>query len=122
MDKKEVYEHLAKIYLDASSKSSKKKPKTKIHYPAAKNLFIGGLISIFVLSSGLFYNFKINEIKDSQLALFLIQDAAKINFNFDPAKKEAFSVALKNLNLEKYNALGFAVRKTNSKDIIRFTR
>ena len=51
-------------------------------------------------------------------ALYLVQDAAKINFNFDPAKRETFSLNLNNLNLTKYKTLGFTVRKTNPKDAI----
>ena len=118
MNKKEIYEHLANIYLDASSKSSKNKSKLK-HYSKIKSgLIIVASIFILGLGSAVTYPYIINHNKSAQTALFLYQDAAKINFNFDPAKKEIFSLNLKQLNLSKYKALGFSVRKTNPKDII----
>jgi len=118
MNKKEIYEHLANIYLDASSKSSKKKHKLK-HYPKSiLALIVLGSLSILGLGTAITYPHIINHNKSSQIALFLYQDAAKINFNFDPAKKEVFSLSLKQLNLSQYKALGFTVRKTNPKDVI----
>ncbi|MDO8489177.1 MAG: hypothetical protein Q7S42_03595 [Candidatus Omnitrophota bacterium] len=118
MNKKEIYEHLANIYLDASSKSSKKKHKLKQYPKIILGLIILG--SVFVLGSGsaITYPYVINHNKNSQIALFLYHDVAKINFNFDPAKKETFSLNLKQLNLSRYKALAFTVRKTNPKDII----
>ncbi len=118
MNKKEIYEHLANIYLDASSKSSKKKLRLKQYPKAVLGLIVLGAISILTLASVITYPHVINNNKSAQTALFLYQDAAKINFNFDPAKKETFSLNLKQLNLSKYKTLGFSVRKTNPKDII----
>lgn len=118
MNKKEIYEHLANIYLDASSKSSKKKHKLKNYPKTLLVLIILGSISILGLGSAITYPYIINHNQSAQIALFLYQDVAKINFNFDPAKKEIFSLNLKKLNLSKYQALGFSIRKTNPKDII----
>jgi len=118
MDKKEIYEHLANIYLDASSKSSKKKRKLKSYPKAVKNLIIGAILLFSLAGSGIIY-YNINSRKpDAQIALFLYQDTVKMNFNFDPAKKETFSLNLKQLNLAKYKSLSFAARKTNPKDVI----
>lgn len=118
MNKKEIYEHLANIYLDASSKSSKKKSKLK-HYPKPLlALIILGGISILALGSAIIYPHVTGHNQPTQIALFLYQDTAKINFNFDPAKKETLSLNLKQLDLSKYKALGFATRKTNPQDII----
>lgn len=118
MNKKEIYEHLANIYLDASSKSSKKKSNLKAYPKAIPSLIILGLVTALGLGSAITYFHINNRGSKGQIALFLYQDAAKINFNFDPAKKETFSINLKQLNLSKYKALGFSVRKTNPKDII----
>jgi len=118
MDKKEIYEHLASIYLDASSKSSKKKHKLKSYPKPVRNLILVAVLVMFSLASGLTYYNLSSRSRNAQIALFLYQDAAKINFNFDPAKKETFSLNLKQLNLSKYKSLAFAVRKTNPKDII----
>ncbi len=114
MNKKEIYEHLANIYLDASSKSSKKKRKLKQYPKTILALILLGVVFI----SAIAYPRVINHNKSAQIALFLYQDTAKINFNFDPAKKEVFSINLKQLNLSTYKALNFTVRKTNPKDII----
>lgn len=119
MDKKEIYEHLAKIYLDASSKSSKKKRKNKAHSPVIRNLAITVVLLVtFGAGSSLWLGFNKKTAKPSQIALYLVQDATKINFNFDPAKRETFSLSLNNLNLTTYKSLGFTVRKTNPKDAI----
>ena len=118
MNKKEIYEHLANIYLDASYKSSKKKHKTKSHPRSFRNFIIVGMVLFLGLSSTVAYSLINNKNRDSQIALFLYQDSAKINFNFDPAKKETFSLNLKQLDLTKYKTLGFALRKTNPKDTI----
>lgn len=117
MNKKEIYEHLANIYLDASSKSSKKKIKFRNLPKALSALIILGSIGILGAGSVIGYS-RLNPAGTAQIALFLHQDTAKINFNFDPAKKETFSLNLKQLDLAKYKALGFSVRKTNPKDII----
>ncbi len=119
MNKKEIYEHLANIYLDASLKSSKKKRKFWLFPKTKRNLIIAGSI-LFLAFGGVLTFSRINKAAapESEIALFLYQGAAKINFNFDPAKKETFSLNLKQLNLSKYKALAFTVRKTNPKDII----
>ena len=118
MDKKEIYEHLANIYLDASSKLPKKKRKSKAYPNTIRNLMLVGLLLVLGLGSGITYSNLNYRNHNSQIALFLFQDTAKLNFNFDPAKKETFSLNLKQLNLSKYKTLAFGVRKTNPKDII----
>ena len=118
MDKKEIYEHLANIYLDASSKLPKKKRKSKAYPKTIRNLIFVGLLLVLGLGSGITYSNLNYRNHNTQIALFLFQDTAKLNFNFDPAKKETFSLNLKQLNLSKYKTLAFGVRKTNPKDTI----
>lgn len=119
MDKKEIYEHLAKIYLDASSKSSKKKRRNRARYWILNNLPVIGLIFTFTCASAfLVYNLDKYAKTKPQVALYLIQDAAKINFNFNPAKKETLALNLNGLNLNKYKKLSFDLRKINSRDHI----
>ena len=48
MDKKDIYEHLAKIYLDASSN---KKKKSAAQPGIFKNLFIVSIVFIVALSA-----------------------------------------------------------------------
>jgi len=118
MDKKEIYEHLANIYLDASSKSSKKKRKSRSYPKPIRNLILVGLLLVLGLGSGIAYSSFNSRNHEAQIALFLFEDTAKLNFNFDPAKKESFSLDLKQLNLSKYKTLSFKARKANPKDII----
>lgn len=115
MDKKDIYEHLAKIYLDASSK---KKKKTKGYPKLFKNILVGSLLSVLLLNFVLFIFFSQKKPFNSEVALVLLSDASKINFNFDPAKKETYSVYLNKLDLTPFKAVGFSLRKTNYSDTI----
>jgi len=118
VNKKEIYEHLANIYLDASSNSSKKRSKLKSLPKAAQGLLIFGALIVVLGGSLASFTYTKKHNQPNQIALFLYQDAAKINFNFDPAKKEVFSLNLKQLNLSRYKTLSFSLKKTNSSDII----
>jgi hypothetical protein len=113
MDKKEIYEHLAKIYLDASSRKKKKNPKGArlLRHP----LF---LTIVFVLAVFLIPSIFRKKALNSEIALVLQNDVAKINFNFDPAKKEIYSINLNKLNLTKFKTLGFSLKKPSSQDKI----
>lgn len=119
MDKKEIYEHLARIYLDASSKK-KKKTKEK---QGVKNFFLVNLIIISGVGLFLFISHKNKLITSkpnitSELALVLHSDIVKLNFNFDPAEKEIYSMNLDGLDLRRFKVLGFSVRKANFDDKI----
>lgn len=116
MEKKDIYEHLAKIYLDASSK---KKKENKANIKVLKHpVFVS--FSLIILVTGTFLSFNLLKSKPgySEVALFLSNDALKINFNFDPAKKEILSLNLNKLDLSKYKTLGFSIKKDNFKDNI----
>jgi hypothetical protein len=114
MDKKDIYEHLAKIYLDASGK----KKKIKSYPKTFQNLFFIGILLIVILSLTLFENWQKNKSFNSEIALVLLADAAKINFHFNPAKKESYSFDLKKLDLSRFKALAFSVKKANYQDNI----
>jgi len=115
MDKKEIYEHLAKIYLDASSKKKKRiKPLSKF----ARNFSIAAVAIVLVLGGALFSSYQRNKPFNSDLSLVLLTESAKINFNFDPAKKEIFNLGLNKLNVGRFKGLAFNVRKTNFNDNI----
>lgn len=116
MDKKDIYEHLAKIYLDASSK---RKKRTFTHPKIARNLFLVILVFIFGLTA--FFTtgrFRKNKAANFEIALVLSPDIVKINFNFDPAKKEIFTLNLNQLNMLRFKTLAFSVKKANPKDNI----
>jgi len=113
MEKREVYEHLARIYLDASLKYKKKK---KITLPF---VFLGFLI-ILAASVGIKFLFlsKRDLSFPHNISLLLNNEPIKINFNFDPAKKEIYSLSLNDLNLKNYKLLTFRVRKSDYLDKI----
>lgn len=113
MDKKDIYEHLARIYLDTSSKREK---RIKTHRLIFRNLLFISIIFIFVFGTVLFFSSSRNKSFDSEVALVLLAEATKINFNFNPAKKETYSFNLNKLNLSKFKALDFSVKKSNYQD------
>lgn len=116
MDKKDIYEHLAKIYLDASSKSKRKKSKQppKIF----RNLFFVSIVVILGLATLLFAPPIKNKSITSEIALVIKPDVAKINYHFDPARKEAYSIILNKLNLARFKELRFSAKKADIKDSI----
>lgn len=115
MDKKDIYEHLAKIYLDASSKKTK---QTEVYPRVFKNLFLISIVFIFALGFVLFSNFQKKKAFDSELALVLLPDVVKINFHFDPARKEIYALNLNKLNLTRFRALAFSIKKASYENII----
>lgn len=116
MDKKEIYEHLAKIYLDSSAKKTKK----LIPPQRYKNLLLisVSLAVILAFTAALRHFSPSHKNAQSELALLLLVEAAKINFTFDPAKKETYTINLNKLNLSKFKTLGFALKKTDYHDNI----
>jgi hypothetical protein len=115
MDKKDIYEHLAKIYLDASSR---KKKKTRGYPKVFKNPFFISLVFVSAFAFILFSNFQKKKALNCELALVLLADTAKINFHFDPARKETYTIHLNKLNLMRFRALAFSVKKANYENII----
>lgn len=110
MEKKDIYEHLAKIYLDASLKrKNKSKERTKLF----RNLFVTSVSLTFVMGVFLVFNLFQNRGLFSQTSLVLQPDAVKLNFHFNPAKKELYSISLNNLNLKPYKTLAFSAKKIN---------
>jgi len=111
MKKKDLYEHLANIYLDASST---KKKKIRSHTHITQRIF---LVSIIIAGSVLISTYlNRNRGLNSDTALVLCFEPVKINFHFDPAKKEIYTVNLNKLNLSKFKTLAFSVKKTNYHD------
>ncbi len=115
MEKKDIYEHLAEIYLDASSK---RKKKTKAYPEVFKTLFFISAFFILGLSAALLVSFQRHKPFASEVSLLLYPDVLKLNFNFDSAKKEIYSLNLDKLDLARFRAIGFSARKNNYQDNI----
>ena len=117
MDKKELYEHLARIYLDSSKKHPRKKKKHQ-YLIETKHLYIGIIVLVLVSTplvltkTGPFH--KKTGLPEYRTALVIQPDAIKINYNFIAAKKEVYTVPLKGLDLTAYKAMAFAVRRARA--------
>jgi hypothetical protein len=114
MDKKDIYEHLANIYLDAS-----KKRKIKTKEPRRfRNLFLVSIFIIAVLTFFIIANSLNKKSLNNEVALIIQPDAVRINYNFNSMKKEAYTVDLNNLNLARFKEIGFSLRKTDPNDVV----
>ena len=119
MNKKDIYEHLAKIYLDASSKKGKKRTLLGLF----KTPFSISVVIIFVASVSVLVYLNRNYFAASgpnqnrpvkyEVALVLNPEIVKINFDFEPAKEEIYSITLNKLNMARFKALGFSIRKAD---------
>jgi len=113
MDKKDIYDHLAKIYLDAPAvKRNKTKTLAKDH----KNFIIIALAIGLGLSALVLTRFYLHKSLQQQMFLEFSSEPVKINFDLDPAKKKIFSFNLNKADLSAYNGLGFSVKKSNFED------
>jgi len=116
MDKKDIYEHLAKIYLDASSKGKKSGSK---HNPALKKTLIGAALLVATAIIFLLAPAHKQALKGAQIVALVLQpETIKLNFHFDPAKKEIYTLNLNKIDLSRFQTLSFSVRKENIKDKI----
>jgi hypothetical protein len=116
MDKKDIYEHLAKIYLDASLKKKKRRKREEFY----KKPLVIGIFAAIVLIGGVILTYRRSSHRSfsvalsNQTALVLYPDYVKINFNFDPAKKEIFTVDFNRLDLNPFRRLAFSARRMNT--------
>jgi len=116
MDKKDIYEHLANIYLDASN--GKQTKKRKVHPYAFRRMFFVSAALVIGLGSALIFSFNKNQPFGSEVSLALTNSPLRINFNFDPAKKETYTLDLNRLDISKYKKLGFSLKKADFSDHI----
>lgn len=116
--KKDIYEHLAKIYLDSSKQQKKRKKKHPI-FLNANFLYLGIITLVLITSMFIFTRVNLRSKYSTfkqQTALVLQPDVVKINYDFNAAKKEIYSVFLNNLNLSDYKTLAFSLKKFNPAD------
>ena len=117
MEKKDIYEHLAKIYLDSST-SLKKKQTKKVSrdYKNTVLISVAVILGILVIISS--FPLNRNRLINPQRTFVLSADPVKVSYNFNPAKKEIYSLNLNKANLSPYKTLGFSLKKANYSDII----
>lgn len=113
MDKKDIYEHLAKIYLDASPKGNK---STTSRNNFLRLRFLVGGIAILFFVFATFFILRYKPKVKTEVALVINPNLVRINFHFDPAKKEVYSLDLDKLDLSKYRALAFEIWRSQFED------
>ena len=114
MNKGEIYEHLAKIYLDNSGKKRKRHKdffNPKFIYPIIFFLIIVISVPLFNLIS------KRSNLK-SQMAFVIQPTSVRMNFLRGATKKEIFSFDLEHLDLGNFSYLSFSIRKLWPADTI----
>lgn len=116
MEKKDIYEHLARIYLDASLKYKKKKNFPRSFLWLTTSLAIL-LVTLLILSTHNFIFFQKNKL-NYKISLDLIYDPVKINFNLNPIKREVLTLSLNGLDLGNFKILSFKARKSDFTDDI----
>ncbi len=116
MGRRDIYEHLAEIYLDTSVKKRRKPEKYHRHLKIILTAISAVTLIFMTLLSANIYNK--NKHLNSHMALILQPDTVKINFNLDSAKKQAYSLRLNKMDLNKFKTLKFSVKKTNYRNNI----
>lgn len=109
MEKKDIYEHLAEIYLDASL-TKKKKPRVKA-FKGITGWALAGIAVLGCLLTAVFFLAPRKKPPVSENALLLSSNnPVKISYNLSTGSKELSSLSLDNLNLRPYKALAFTAR------------
>jgi hypothetical protein len=123
MEKKDIYEHLAKIYLDAplrrpqvtrppsSPRTSKKVVVSIISLSAVTIVALCVAVVAFV-ARGKGY------ARNPLMSNVLLTEAIKVSYQFDPAKKALYSFVLNDMNVSAYKTLEFSVRKSDPRDTL----
>lgn len=113
MEKNEVYDYLAKVYLD-------KQPavrESKKVFPWKRNALLLIVPSIIFLTAYFFlkYPFKVYRAKDYYLGIGISGGAVKINYYFDASgiKTKSYKIALDGLDLRDFKGLAFEARHLN---------
>jgi hypothetical protein len=78
VNKKEIYEHLANIYLDASLKSSKKKHKFSAYPKKFRGALFIGLVMVLGIGSFITYSNFANRINPTKLLYFYIRTRLRL--------------------------------------------
>ncbi len=113
MEKKDIYEHLAKIYLDNTPAYKNNKSKTEDY-----KIYIFVAIAVVIVVSSLFLIPFSHRNSVSETSIVLSPDPVKINYKFDPIKKESYSFDLKRLNIAGFKSLVFSAKKSNFNDAV----
>jgi hypothetical protein len=116
MENKDIYEHLAKIYLDTPLRKQQRIKER----PGFFKKYVLFLIPLIVVAAAIvvfaFRNKPKNRIINSSIIQLIQNEAIKINFDFDPTKKAIYSFDLNKLSLANFKTLEFALKKSEHRD------
>ncbi len=117
MEKKDIYEHLAKIYLDTPLKRQERVTGlSRKNQKFFRFSIVALMVSLVLLAVGvlIFFHKKAVPVSSEKLQV-LVSEAVRMDFNFDPAKKSIYTVNLNKANLIKFHQLEFSVKKIDYK-------
>lgn len=112
---KEIYEHLADVYLGSSRNKNKNHPNNKSLFRNPFKVGIGVVVCSVVVLTAIIFVQKSAPHK-SQLVLVLEDDIRKIDYDFNNTKKKVAIFDLSNMNLLGFKTLEFRLRKGNYQD------
>ncbi|MBU1929067.1 MAG: hypothetical protein KKD79_04950 [Candidatus Omnitrophica bacterium] len=117
MEKTDIYEHLAHIYLDTPLRK-KNQLKNQPPQVSKKYLYISlAIIACLAILLSIALQIKRKPLT-TQNSSVLQPDVIKINYHFNTGKKEVYSLNLKKADLSKFKQLAFFLKKANNRDTI----
>ena len=115
-DTKDIYEHIAKVYLD-TSRSKKKTSRPKLRWVTLPKIGLS-IAVIALIVAPLIVIFQDRVLSSGRVALVLNDSVTKINYDFNHIKKETALFSLQGINLNDFKTLTFRARKTHYKEIL----
>ena len=113
MENKEVYDYLAKIYLD--KKDNSKKQNRRQNKPWKHTLFLIAIVAVTLLTYIILRRVSSAIIKPRKLNMYIANtnELIKIDYNFanSSLKKSGYSMELPALNIEDFQYLAFRARR-----------
>jgi len=112
---KEIYEHLANVYLGSFRKKNKNQTYSKLSLNNLVKLGIAVVVGVVIVLVAVVYSREKPALKGQQV--LILEDATTmIDYDFDKASKKLASFDLKDMNLLGFKTLDFRIRKSNYKD------
>jgi hypothetical protein len=115
MDKKDIYEHLARIYLDTPAV---KKKKSKVPAKDHTSFLIIGIAIVLGFSLLITARMYLYRPLKHEYSFVLAPDPIRIPFAFNPGSKQVFDFDLNGSNLSRYSALEFTAKRSNYDDFV----
>ncbi len=109
----EIYDHLAKVYLDKKQKQNTPPPPPKKKFPFQKTIQVFGLLSLLAIVFYGFSAFLSKKVTTAQSVIFALNhNPIRIKYNLNPPFPaiEIFSMNVPLIDASKYRYINFMVR------------